>query len=61
MPSLESPAAVCWTATPTDGADEHVDQLAGKYVGQETYPYGQPGEQRVRFLFAPDRVRHVRR
>jgi PPOX class probable F420-dependent enzyme len=47
------------TATPTtEGADEHIDRLAKKYLGQDTYPYRQPGEQRVKFLIAPSRVRH---
>jgi PPOX class probable F420-dependent enzyme len=43
-----------------DGADEHIDRLAKKYIGQDTYPFRQPGEQRVKFLIAPDRVRHTK-
>ena len=31
------------------GADEHIDALAFKYLGKEKYPYRQPGEQRVRY------------
>ncbi|MBM0238244.1 PPOX class F420-dependent oxidoreductase [Micromonospora sp. ATA32] len=31
----------------TEGADEHIDRLAQKYLGQETYPFRQPGEERV--------------
>ena len=42
----------------TDGADEHIDQLAKKYLGQDTYPYRQPGEQRIKFTITPTRVRH---
>lgn len=30
-----------------DGADAHIDALAKKYLGQDSYPYRQPGEQRV--------------
>ena len=30
-----------------DGADAHIDAMAKKYLGQDTYPYRQPGEQRV--------------
>jgi PPOX class probable F420-dependent enzyme len=30
-----------------DGAKEHIDKLAQKYIGQEKYPYLQPGERRV--------------
>ncbi|MEV0810518.1 PPOX class F420-dependent oxidoreductase [Micromonospora sp. NPDC050200] len=31
----------------TEGADEHIDRLAKKYLGQDTYPFRQPGEERV--------------
>ncbi|MEW2441547.1 PPOX class F420-dependent oxidoreductase [Micromonospora marina] len=31
----------------TDGADEHIDRLAKKYLGQDTYPWRRPGEERV--------------
>ncbi|HZR02930.1 MAG TPA: PPOX class F420-dependent oxidoreductase [Burkholderiales bacterium] len=34
------------TITP-DGADAHIDAMARKYLGQDKYPYRQPGEQRV--------------
>ena len=30
-----------------DGADAHIDAMAKKYLGQDKYPYRQPGEQRV--------------
>jgi PPOX class probable F420-dependent enzyme len=42
-----------------DGAEEQIDRLAKKYLGQDTYPYRQPGEQRIKFLITPERVRHV--
>jgi len=29
------------------GADEHIDKMAKKYLGQDKYPFRQPGEQRV--------------
>lgn len=32
-----------------DGADEHIDALAYKYLGVPKYPSRQPGEQRVKF------------
>ena len=41
-----------------EGADAHIDALAQKYLGEETYPFRQPGEQRVKLRIAPDRVRH---
>ena len=39
-----------------DGADEHIDALAKKYLGQDSYPYRQPGEQRVIIRVAPEHV-----
>jgi PPOX class probable F420-dependent enzyme len=30
-----------------DGADAHINLLAKKYLGQDKYPYGQPGEVRL--------------
>jgi PPOX class probable F420-dependent enzyme len=30
-----------------DGADAHIDKMAKKYLGQDTYPFRQPGEVRV--------------
>jgi len=30
-----------------DGADEHIDSLAKKYMGVDEYPLRKPGEQRV--------------
>jgi PPOX class probable F420-dependent enzyme len=41
-----------------EGADEHIDALAKKYLGQEKYPFRRPGEQRVMFRIAPDRVHY---
>ncbi len=40
-----------------EGADEHIDQLAKKYLGQDEYPYRQPGEQRVIIRIEPDRAK----
>ena len=30
-----------------EGADEHIDALAKKYLGADTYPFRQPDEKRV--------------
>ena len=30
-----------------EGAVEHINMLAKKYLGQDKYPYGQPGEVRL--------------
>jgi PPOX class probable F420-dependent enzyme len=49
------------TATGTiEGADEHINKLAKKYIGQDEYPYRQPGEQRIKFVVEPQHIRHVK-
>lgn len=40
------------------GADEHIDKLAKKYLGVDSYPYRQPREQRVIIRVDPHSV-HV--
>jgi len=46
-----------WVAEVTEaGADAHIDALAKKYMGQDTYPNRRPGEVRVIFKIAPERV-----
>ena len=42
-----------------DGAKEHIDALAKKYMDKDEYPFLQPGEQRIKFLVEPERVRHA--
>lgn len=42
-----------------DGADAHIDQLAKKYLDADSYPYRQPGEQRIKFTLRPERVSYV--
>ncbi len=39
-----------------DGADAHIDSLAKKYMGVDTYPFRQEGEQRVIVTIAADKV-----
>jgi PPOX class probable F420-dependent enzyme len=49
------------TATGTlEGADEHINALSQKYIGQAEYPFRAPGEQRIKFVIAPDHVRYVK-
>jgi len=38
------------------GADAHIDKLAKKYLGQDKYPYRQPGEVRVIFKITPEHI-----
>jgi PPOX class probable F420-dependent enzyme len=35
------------------GADAHIDALAKKYLGKDTYPFRQPGEVRVTYEIEP--------
>jgi len=42
-----------------EGADEHIDALAKKYLDADSYPFRQEGEQRVKFTLAPERVNYV--
>nr|MDP9453983.1 TIGR03618 family F420-dependent PPOX class oxidoreductase [Actinomycetota bacterium] len=39
-----------------DGADDHIDRMAKKYLGEDTYPFRQPGEQRVIVRVVPEVV-----
>jgi PPOX class probable F420-dependent enzyme len=36
-----------------EGASAHIDALTKKYLGQDKYPYSQPGEVRVMFEIEP--------
>jgi PPOX class probable F420-dependent enzyme len=40
----------------TDGADEHIDRMAKKYMGKDKYPFRRPGEQRVLYVIEPEKV-----
>lgn len=42
-----------------DGADDHINALAKKYLGQDVYPFRQPGEVRLKIRVRPDRVKVV--
>ena len=46
----------CVAHSTEDGADQHIDALAKKYLGKERYPFRQPGEVRVRFEIEPTSV-----
>lgn len=38
------------------GADAHIDRLAKKYLGKDTYPFRREGEQRVTLVIKPHHV-----
>ena len=42
-----------------DGADEHIDALAKRYMGVDEYPMRQPGEERVIVKIEPEKIQHM--
>jgi PPOX class probable F420-dependent enzyme len=42
----------------TEGADDHIDQLAKKYLDADSYPYRNEAEQRISFWLRPTRIRY---
>ena len=38
----------------TDGADDHINKMAKKYMGVDVYPFRQPGEVRVMYKIKPE-------
>ena len=43
----------------TDGADGLIDQLAKKYLDEETYPFRRPEEVRVTLKILPDKINEI--
>lgn len=39
-----------------NGGDAHIDRMAKKYLGKDTYPFRAPGEVRLIVKIAPDKV-----
>jgi PPOX class probable F420-dependent enzyme len=37
-------------------AEQHIDKMAKRYLGKDTYPYRQPGEKRVMYKIAPEHI-----
>lgn len=42
-----------------EGADEHIDALAKRYMGVDEYPLRQPGEERLIARIQPEKVQHA--
>jgi len=40
----------------TDGAADHIDKMAKKYMGQDKYPFNGPGDVRVIIKIEPEKV-----
>ena len=43
-------------ATTEQGAKDHIDKMAKKYLGVDKYPYAQPGEVRMLLRIQPEHV-----
>ena len=39
-----------------NGADDHIDKMAKKYLGKDKYPFRQPGEVRVIYKIDPQHI-----
>ena len=51
-------AAIYGKATvTTEGADDQIDRLAQRFLGQEKYPFRQPGEVRVLIKIDVEKIR----
>lgn len=37
-----------------DGAGDHIDKMAKKYLGEDEYPFAEPGEVRVMYKIKPE-------
>ena len=44
------------TKVTEEGAEEHIDSLAKKYLDKDKYPYRQSGEVRVKYFIEPLKV-----
>jgi PPOX class probable F420-dependent enzyme len=42
-----------------DGADDEIDALAKRYMDVDSYPFRQPGEQRLTVKIEPEKVNHT--
>jgi PPOX class probable F420-dependent enzyme len=40
----------------TEGAADHIDKMAKKYMGQDKYPLNQPGDVRVIIKIEPEKI-----
>jgi PPOX class probable F420-dependent enzyme len=42
----------------TNGADDHIDKLAKRYLGVDSYPLKSPEEKRIILKIKPDKIFH---
>ena len=43
----------------TEGADRLIDELAKKYLNEDSYPFRQPGEVRLTLKIAPGKIKEM--
>lgn len=43
----------------SDGADEHIDKLAKRYLGVDKYPFRSPDEKRIILKIKPEKIFHL--
>lgn len=43
----------------TNGADEHIDKLAKRYLGVDKYPFRSPDEKRIIMKIKPEKIYHM--
>ena len=43
----------------TEGADQLIDQLAKKYLNEETYPFRRPEQVRVTLKILPEKINEI--
>ena len=43
----------------SQGADDHIDKLAKKYLGVDKYPFRSPEEKRIILRIKPEKVFHI--
>jgi len=42
-----------------EGAEQHIDQMAKKYLGMDKYPFAAPGEKRILLRIKPEKVLYM--
>jgi hypothetical protein len=49
------------TEQTTEGANEHINKLAKKYLNLDKYPFMSPEEKRVILKIKPEKIHHQKR
>ena len=46
----------CVVEVTNEGAEAHIDKMAKKYLGQDKYPWAQPGDVRLLMVIEPEHI-----